>query len=324
MLRPVLGQPGLFSLGEVPGCSVRVASRTKKEVVFGATCDGEPAGQLVLARRDNIDGMPGVFWPVLDVHVREQHQRKGVATALYEHAAKYLCRNKLGPLVSTSRMMEAKSVDFWKKQERKGRAKRIKQPRLYLGRARGDNMDIFVLDPCEHRDLSGLPTPSRNTLFAVGGVVALALLLSRSRLPALTVTEARKQFGAVLDVAAERFSVPAGLVRAVAYVESRWNPTAGSGKGAVGLMQLMPQTAQNLGVTDRTNPEQNANGGAKFLAQLYARAGSWPVALAAYNWGPGYVFGSSTRSPSTSESQWPAATQTYVRDVMQAWERGVV
>lgn len=160
----------------------------------------------------------------------------------------------------------------------------------------------------------------------VGAAALGALVLftrSRSSGPPLSVAESRKRFGSVLDAAAARFSVPASIVRAVAYVESRWNPAAGSGKGAVGLMQLMPQTAQSLGVNDRTDPEQNANGGAKFLAQLYARAGSWPVALAAYNWGPGYVFGSSTRSPSLHESQWPAATQNYVRDVLEAQERGV-
>jgi soluble lytic murein transglycosylase-like protein len=113
------------------------------------------------------------------------------------------------------------------------------------------------------------------------------------------------------------------MMRAVAWIESRWNPTAGSGVGAVGLMQLMPGTAQNLGVTDRTDPTQNARGGAKFLASLYKKAGSWPVALAAYNWGPGNVFGASDKPPRMYSSQWPSNTQQYVREVLEAQARGV-
>jgi soluble lytic murein transglycosylase-like protein len=114
------------------------------------------------------------------------------------------------------------------------------------------------------------------------------------------------------------------MMRAVAWVESRWNPTAGSGVGAVGLMQLMPKVAESLGVTDRTDPTQNARGGAKFLASLHKKAGNWPVALAAYNWGPGNVFGASDKPPRMYSSQWPANTQQYVREVLDAQARGVV
>jgi soluble lytic murein transglycosylase-like protein len=88
-------------------------------------------------------------------------------------------------------------------------------------------------------------------------------------------------------------------------------------------MQLMPATATALGVSDRTDPAQNAQGGAKFLASLYQKAGNWPVALAAYNWGPGHVFGSSTSAPHLYSTQWPAATQQYVREVLDAQDRGV-
>lgn len=137
------------------------------------------------------------------------------------------------------------------------------------------------------------------------------------------VSASRKKYGPILDAAGAKFGVPAAMMRAVAWVESRWNPLIGSNKGALGLMQLMPDTAKNLGVTDRTNPTQNALGGAEFLASLYKRAGNWPVALAAYNWGPGFVFGNATRAPSMYSSQWPVVTQQYVREVLEAFERGV-
>jgi soluble lytic murein transglycosylase-like protein len=88
-------------------------------------------------------------------------------------------------------------------------------------------------------------------------------------------------------------------------------------------MQLMPGTAEALGVTDRTDPTQNANGGSKFLASLYKRAGNWPVALAAYNWGPGNVFGTASSPPHLYSTQWPANTQQYVREVLEAQQRGV-
>jgi soluble lytic murein transglycosylase-like protein len=70
--------------------------------------------------------------------------------------------------------------------------------------------------------------------------------------------------------------------------ESGWNPTARSHKGAIGLAQLMPGTARQLGV-DPHDPEQNLRGGARYLAAQYRRFGSWRLALAAYNAGPGAV-----------------------------------
>lgn len=155
------------------------------------------------------------------------------------------------------------------------------------------------------------------------GAAALLLLL-RKREPPLQVEASRKKYGPILDAAAERHDVPRSLLRAVAWVESRWNPNAGSSVGAVGLLQLMPGTAQSLGVTDRTNPTQNADGGARFLASLKKRAGNWPVALAAYNWGPGNVFGTADKPPHMFSSQWPTNTQQYVREILDAQERGVV
>lgn len=79
---------------------------------------------------------------------------------------------------------------------------------------------------------------------------------------------------------------PPDLVKAVMQIESTNNPKAVSGKDAAGLMQLMPGTAKDLGVEDRFDPEQNVEGGSRYLAQQLKEFGQPELALAAYNWGP--------------------------------------
>jgi soluble lytic murein transglycosylase-like protein len=87
--------------------------------------------------------------------------------------------------------------------------------------------------------------------------------------------------------AAARYGVSADLVRAVIQAESGFNRWAVSPKGAMGLMQLMPATARDLGVSDPFHPAQNIRGGVKYLAELLDRFDQDVVrALAAYNAGP--------------------------------------
>jgi len=85
--------------------------------------------------------------------------------------------------------------------------------------------------------------------------------------------------------AARRHGIPEHLFLRLVQQESGWRADAVSHKGAIGLAQLMPQTARMLGVNPR-DPQQNLNGGARYLAAQYRQFGSWRLALAAYNAGP--------------------------------------
>lgn len=97
--------------------------------------------------------------------------------------------------------------------------------------------------------------------------------------------------GAYLELAraaARRHNIPEDLFLRLVHQESRWNSAAVSHKGAIGLAQLMPGTAQMLRV-DPTDPQQNLDGGARYLRMMYDKFGNWQLALAAYNAGPGAV-----------------------------------
>lgn len=105
--------------------------------------------------------------------------------------------------------------------------------------------------------------------------------------PAYSGRYAGPLLGAARD-AARRHGVPEDLFARLVQQESGWNPRAVSHKGAMGLAQLMPGTAQLLGVNP-ADPAQNLEGGARYLRMQYDRFGTWRLALAAYNAGPGAV-----------------------------------
>lgn len=109
-----------------------------------------------------------------------------------------------------------------------------------------------------------------------------------------------------------RYSLPTGLLDALVWTESRYNPLAVSTAGAAGLGQLMPGTARALGITNRYDPGTNILGAARYLRQMLDRFGLVHLAVAAYNAGPGAVERAGG-IPINGE------TPGYVRDVLHSW-----
>lgn len=127
------------------------------------------------------------------------------------------------------------------------------------------------------------------TTYAVAGEGAI-----RTTTPAAERTavsgRGRDRFDDLIDASAREHGVSPGLVRAVIQAESGFDPWAISPKGAMGLMQLMPATARDLGVRDPFHPGENIRGGVTYLARLLARYDqNVELALAAYNAGPANV-----------------------------------
>ena len=96
-----------------------------------------------------------------------------------------------------------------------------------------------------------------------------------------------KNYDDVIAEAARRHGLSSSLLKALIHVESYFNPKAVSKKGAMGLMQIMPQNLQSLNINDPFDPWENIMGGAAYLKSMLERfSGQLPLALAAYNAGP--------------------------------------
>lgn len=151
------------------------------------------------------------------------------------------------------------------------------------GRAQGG----FAAALHEARNAASPPTP----------VLGAALTPTPATAPAPVVPAALTKaldtgtgFAALIERHARANNLDPALVARLIQVESDNDPNAVSRRGAQGLMQLMPQTAEMLGVTDPFDPEQNISGGTRYLATLLSQnGGDMQRALAAYNAGPGVV-----------------------------------
>lgn len=127
-------------------------------------------------------------------------------------------------------------------------------------------------------------------------------------------TDLSSPYDAYFEEAGRTYNVPVALLKAMAFVESSFQPNVVSGAGAIGLMQLMPATAAGLGVSDPYDPYQNIMGGAKYIAQNIEQFKSYPngleLAIAAYNAGPNAVVEYGYQIPPYPE------TQAYVKNVL--------
>ena len=138
--------------------------------------------------------------------------------------------------------------------------------------------------------------------------VKKASVSSRNALGDLKVNE--KRYTRLIDRVSRELSLDRNLIHAVVRVESAFDPQAVSRTGAVGLMQLMPGTAQLYGVRDSRNPTQNVYAGVLHLRKLIQQFNDVVLALAAYNAGENAVISYGYKVPPYPE------TQNYVRKVL--------
>jgi len=127
---------------------------------------------------------------------------------------------------------------------------------------------------------------------------------------------ANQPYAELVSAAATANQLPAALLHAVIQAESRYNSSATSAKGAGWLMQLMPDTAREMGVTDVYDPKANIQGGARYLKRLMTLFDNdITLAVAAYNAGPEAVLSRGRIVPPFAE------TQRYVPSVLRQYRR---
>lgn len=178
--------------------------------------------------------------------------------------------------------------------------------------AAADVFSFIAEDGTPH--FSDQPSDSRHRLFlADKGKEPVSSIGKISR---RDTNEARHRFDEEILAAAQANRIDVALLHSVIEVESGYNPKAISSKGALGLMQLMPETARRYSVTDPLDAAQNLQGGARLLRDLLDRFfDDKKLALAAYNAGTSAVMAHGRRIPPYPE------TVRYVPAVLQRYEQ---
>ncbi len=144
---------------------------------------------------------------------------------------------------------------------------------------------------------------------------AAAVVVLAAGIPAFPQEDGRSNYEPLILAAAEKFDLDADLIHSIIEAESAYNPQAVSSKGAMGLMQLIPETATRYGVTDPFDPQQNIEGGANYLKDLLRlHQQDLRRALAASNAGPEAVKKHNGVPPF-------AETEHYVRKVLRIYNR---
>lgn len=135
-------------------------------------------------------------------------------------------------------------------------------------------------------------------------------------MPTVQIQSGSDPYENLIQGASKKYGVPANLIKAVIKQESGGHNNRISNKGAGGLMQLMPDTARGLGVTNVMDPAQNIDAGTRYLAQAIKTNKSIPLGLAAYNAGQGRVNQAGGKIPNIPE------TQNYVKSIMAMYGGG--
>jgi soluble lytic murein transglycosylase-like protein len=156
--------------------------------------------------------------------------------------------------------------------------------------------------------------PVKVMRFKISQTANLAAQTDRSP-PPVTGRKAEHLYHKFIVQTASKYQIDPALIKAIIMAESGYNPKAVSKKGAIGLMQLMPETAEALGVEDIFNPRQNITGGVQYFKDLVNRFnGDVKLALAAYNAGSRYVRNYNGVPPFK-------ATRYYIKKVLRYYQK---
>jgi soluble lytic murein transglycosylase-like protein len=265
-------------VGGVPGVQSGASIGTRESELMELVAVRRLFNALARQRQSNDEGKRAASWAELSLLVEAvAGERAGDSIALDELAA--VMTNARGLRVPATPGVSARDTAAY--------------GLLALGYSARETADV-VSGRISRRALD----TARNMLMVGHGADAAANYLDsqyrkpRPSAPFLPPVEGRTALMNAVDVAIERYArlhqVDSSLVRAVIAVESAFNPAARSRAGAIGLMQLMPATARELGV-DPTMPEQNIEGGVRYLSGLLKMFGGVELALVAYNGGPGFA-----------------------------------